>query len=288
MSLRAALTADLPLKLTSLALSLFLWLLAAGEEPVSALMTVDLTVQAPAGRTLLHPPGAVRALVVGPRRELLKLSATPVRLTRVLPDSVEGDEVRLDLASAQVASALLLAGLNAEAPVIVQLPAPVRDHTERLLALCGAPIQWAALSSRIEGPVAALQPPDGGRLSVPGDPSAACFLAVAAAIVPGSEVTLCGVGVNRGRTGFLDALAAMGRHMASSNGYRPRQSSDMYPTYGDEIDWLYGTQRIFSYTFEMFPRSGSSRKHVPDERIARETKRNRAAVLYLIWEALFG
>lgn len=102
MSLRTALTADLPLKLTSLALSLFLWLLAAGEEPASALMKVDLTVQAPAGRTLLHPPEAVRALVVGPRRELLKLSATPVRLTRVLPDSVEGDEVRLDLSPGEI------------------------------------------------------------------------------------------------------------------------------------------------------------------------------------------
>jgi hypothetical protein len=101
-SLRAALTADLPLKLTSLALSLFLWFLAAGEEPVSALMTVDLTVQAPAGRTLVHPPEAVRALVVGPRRELLKLSASPVRITRVLPDSVEGDEVRVDLTPGEV------------------------------------------------------------------------------------------------------------------------------------------------------------------------------------------
>jgi hypothetical protein len=76
-------------------------------------------------------------------------------------------------------------------------------------------------------------------------------------------------------------LAAMGRHMAATNGYRARQSSDMYPTYGDEIDWLYGTQRIFSYTFEMFPRTSSSRTHVPDERIERETKRNREAVLYL-------
>jgi hypothetical protein len=74
----------------------------------------------------------------------------------------------------------------------------------------------------------------------------------------------------------------MGRQMAATNGYRPRQSSDMYPTYGDEIDWLYGTQRIFSYTFEMFPRNGSSRTHVPDGRIARETKRNREAVLYLM------
>jgi len=101
-SLRAALTADIPLKLTSLALSLFLWLLAAGEEPVSALMKVDLTVQAPAGRTLLHPPGTVRALVVGPRRELLKLSATPIRLTRVLPDSVEGDDVQVELSPGEI------------------------------------------------------------------------------------------------------------------------------------------------------------------------------------------
>ena len=102
MSPRAALTADLPLKLTSLALSVFLWLLAAGEEPVSALMKVDLTVQAPAGRTLLQPPGAVRALVVGPRRELLKLSATPIRLTRVLPDSLGGDEAEVELSPGEV------------------------------------------------------------------------------------------------------------------------------------------------------------------------------------------
>lgn len=102
MSLRAALTADLPLKFTSLALSLFLWLLAAGEEPVSALMRVDLTVQPPAGRALLHHPGAVRALVVGPRRELLRLSATPIRLTRVLPDSLEGDQAQVDLSPGEI------------------------------------------------------------------------------------------------------------------------------------------------------------------------------------------
>jgi hypothetical protein len=101
-SLRAALTADLPLKLTSLALSLFLWFLAAGEEPVSTLMPVDLAVQPPAGRTLLHPPPDVRALVVGSRRELLKLSAAPVRITRVLPDSVEGDQVRVDLSPGEI------------------------------------------------------------------------------------------------------------------------------------------------------------------------------------------
>jgi murein tripeptide amidase MpaA len=82
------------------------------------------------------------------------------------------------------------------------------------------------------------------------------------------------------------ALEAMGRHMASTNGYRAMQSSDLYPTFGDEIDWLYGTQRIFSYTFELFPKGGGTGRHYPpDERIARETRRNREAVLYLMEQA---
>jgi carboxypeptidase T len=88
----------------------------------------------------------------------------------------------------------------------------------------------------------------------------------------------------------LDALAfrRMGRHMAATNGYRPEQSSAMYKTYGDEIDWLYGTQRIFSYTFEMFPTTAvtsPSRHYPPDEIIGRETRRNREAVLYLMEQA---
>ena len=101
MTLRTALTSDLPLKLTSLVLSVFLWFLAAGEEPVSTLATVDLSVRPPAGRTVLRSPAPVRALVVGPRRELLKLAASPLRVTRVLPDTA-GDEIRLDLSPGEV------------------------------------------------------------------------------------------------------------------------------------------------------------------------------------------
>ncbi len=66
------------------------------------------------------------------------------------------------------------------------------------------------------------------------------------------------------------------------------QSSAMYPTYGDEIDWLYGTQRVFSYTFEMYPTAtdtSPSRHYPPDELIGRETRRNRDAVLYLMEQA---
>lgn len=103
MSLRGALTADLPLKLTSLGLAVFLWLLAAGEEPASALLPVDLLVRAPAGRRVMHAGGPVRALVSGPRRELLKLSTSPMRLTRVLPDSTVADQVELELGPADIA-----------------------------------------------------------------------------------------------------------------------------------------------------------------------------------------
>jgi hypothetical protein len=101
-SLRSALLADLPLKLTSVFLSVFLWFLAAGEEPGSALLEVEVTVRPPPGRTILRPPEPLRALVTGPRRDLLRLSATPVRLTRILPDTMEGDQIRLDLAPGEL------------------------------------------------------------------------------------------------------------------------------------------------------------------------------------------
>jgi hypothetical protein len=96
-SLRAALTADLPLKLTSVGLSVFLWFLAAGEEPASALVPVDVTVRPPAGRTVVHAAGPVHALVSGPRHELPKLTAAPMRLTRVLPDTTSADQVQLEV-----------------------------------------------------------------------------------------------------------------------------------------------------------------------------------------------
>jgi len=80
---------------------------------------------------------------------------------------------------------------------------------------------------------------------------------------------------------------AMGKAMAASNGYRARQSSDLYLSDGDLIDWMYHRHRIFSFTFEMYPRGGSAsaRHYPPDEVIRRETTRNRAAVLYLLERA---
>ncbi|WP_407560800.1 M14 family metallopeptidase [Streptomyces sp. 184] len=83
-----------------------------------------------------------------------------------------------------------------------------------------------------------------------------------------------------------DAFAAVGEKMAASNGYTPQQSSDLYITDGSVNDYLWGEQKIFSYTFEMYPRSaGGGGFYPPDEVIGRETSRNRDAVLQLLENA---
>ena len=80
-------------------------------------------------------------------------------------------------------------------------------------------------------------------------------------------------------------FVTIGRRMAARNGYAPMQSSDLYVTDGDQIDWMYGHHRIFSFTWELFPTqtpSDATDHYSPDEIISRETKRNRAALLYTL------
>lgn len=112
---------------------------------------------------------------------------------------------RLEVASAQVKSAILLAGLFAEGPTTVAEPAPTRDHTERLLRACGIDVATVPDGVRVQpGPLSPLV------LRIPGDlSSAAPFLALAAAR-PGSRVRCPSVTLNPGRTGFLEVLQAMG------------------------------------------------------------------------------
>jgi murein tripeptide amidase MpaA len=83
------------------------------------------------------------------------------------------------------------------------------------------------------------------------------------------------------------ALRALGRAMAARNGYRAMQSSSLYLTSGDQIDWMYARHRIFSYTFELFPRGGGTprRWYPPDDVIGRQTRRNRDAILHLMERA---
>ncbi|MBC7224552.1 MAG: 3-phosphoshikimate 1-carboxyvinyltransferase, partial [Anaerolineae bacterium] len=121
--------------------------------------------------------------------------------------ALHGATHRLAVASAQVKSCLLLAGLLAEGTTTVRSPAPSRDHTERLLEAMGVPLVGAGVEVAVAGPVEALAPLD---LTVPGDFSSAAFLLVAACLVPGSEVLLQGVGLNPTRIGLLHVLRQMG------------------------------------------------------------------------------
>ena len=117
----------------------------------------------------------------------------------------------LEVASAQVKSACLLAGLFAEGETSVTEPERSRDHTERMLRGMGVPV-------RTDGLTVALGPsrPTGGRVDVPGDISSAAFFLCGAAALPGSEVTVRGLGTNPTRTGLLDVLSAMGARVEVS------------------------------------------------------------------------
>lgn len=141
---------------------------------------------------------------MGARIEATVEGTAPLRIEP--PAGLAGIHYEMPVASAQVKSSLLLAGLYAEGETCVTEPAPTRDHTERMLAAFGWPV-------RRDGPRACVR--GGGRLvgcdlDVPADISSAAFFLVGASIAPGSDLVLEHVGVNPTRTGVLDILRAMG------------------------------------------------------------------------------
>lgn len=139
------------------------------------------------------------------------------REDRLPPLEVRGAEMHgityeMPIASAQVKSCLLLAGLLAEGETTIVEPAPSRDHTERMLAAAGAEVRREGLTVVIR-PAERLEP---RLIAVPADISSAAFFIVAALLVPGSEVLLKGVGVNQTRTGLLTILERMGAGLGES------------------------------------------------------------------------
>ena len=124
-----------------------------------------------------------------------------------------GIEHEIMLASAQVKSAILLAGLYAKNPTIVHQNPSVRDHTELLLKLMGVKLQVEESLIKIE-PSHPLMPFD---ITVPGDPSSAAFPLAAALLVPGSRITCLNVNLNPTRCGFLDVLKEMGAWVKIDN-----------------------------------------------------------------------
>jgi 3-phosphoshikimate 1-carboxyvinyltransferase len=174
------------------------------------------------GDRYLHARPMMR--VVGP---LLQMGAriegaTGAKAGEVYPplrvgpsQTLRGIRYQSKVASAQVKTAILLAGLSAEGPTVVSEPELSRDHTERMLSAAGAP-----LARSTDGREVTLDPTGWSRrldardLEVPGDLSSAAFLLGAACLVEGSEVRLAGVGINPTRTGGLDVLRAMGGAIA--------------------------------------------------------------------------
>ncbi len=180
--------------------------LLAGQPFTSVLTGTEPLRRRPMGR-VAEPLRQMGATILG--RDGGKLAPLTIR-----GGNLAGIDYVLPVASAQVKSAILLAGLFAEGETVVHEPGPSRDHTERMLAEYEVEVE-----AEVEGPGGVVHLIGGQRLlggktlTIPGDFSSAAFPLVAAAIVPGSEVRLTGVGVNPTRTGLYDLLIAMGAEM---------------------------------------------------------------------------
>lgn len=152
----------------------------------------------------------------------------------VLGGGLRGASHDLKVASAQVKSALLLAGLYCEGGVTVREPAPSRDHTERMLEHFGATLRISDLTVRLSGGgMQHLRAPH-GELRVPGDISSAAFPMIAALLLDGSEVVLRDVGLNPSRTGILRVLGRMGARVQITNqrSWGPEPVGDLRVSHG--------------------------------------------------------
>ena len=125
---------------------------------------------------------------------------------------LRGINYELPVASAQLKSALLLAGLYAQGKTVITEPAPTRDHTERLLAHFGCPVTRSGRQITLE-----CNTLRAGRLGIPGDISSAAFFLAAGSIVPGSDLVIEGVGVNPTRHAVIEILNRMGADISVSN-----------------------------------------------------------------------
>jgi 3-phosphoshikimate 1-carboxyvinyltransferase len=181
--------------------------LLAGQDFFSVLTGDDSVRRRPMGR-IVKPLRAMGATIAGRKGgELAPLAITGSRLRGITYHS--------PVASAQIKSALMLAGLYADGVTRISEPCRSRDHTERLFRYFGIPLEENGSSVAIYGrPTAGWS---GKPIVVPGDLSAAAFFLVGAALVPGSDVTITGVGINPTRTGLLDILVDMGADLQIVN-----------------------------------------------------------------------
>jgi 3-phosphoshikimate 1-carboxyvinyltransferase len=177
----------------------------AGQK-FHATLTGDETIRRrPMGR-VIEPLKKMGAVIHGRQRDTL----SPLT---IIGKELKGITYEMPVVSAQVKSAVLLAGLYARGTTTVIEKEPTRDHTERMLEYFGAAIKREDKKISVEGG----NEFNGKKVFVPGDISSASFLMVAASIIPGSEVLIRDVGVNPGRTGIIDVLHRMGANIEIMN-----------------------------------------------------------------------
>jgi len=182
---------------------------AAAGFDITATFTGDPSLQKRPMRRVLEPLGLMGASWTSAEGDRLPVTLKGGHLHHI--------SYRSPVASAQVKSAVLLAGLNAEGGVEVIEREATRDHTERMLRAFGAEVIVRGESITLAGG----QKLTGTHIAVPGDPSSAAFPIVAALITPGSEVTVEGVLLNPLRTGLFETLKEMGADLTISH---PRAS----------------------------------------------------------------
>lgn len=175
---------------------LLLGLLAGHRFP--ATLTGDASLRRRPMRRVSAPLVAMGARVDLPTHDGLPLTLRGGRLQAI--------EWTLPVASAQLKSAILLAGVTGGVPVVLHEPAASRDHTERMLRHFGYTVEVTGSILRF-APTGRLVPFE---LQVPGDPSSAAFLLAAAALAPAGAIEVAGVGCNPSRIGFLEVMSAMG------------------------------------------------------------------------------
>jgi 3-phosphoshikimate 1-carboxyvinyltransferase len=178
------------------------------SQPILSFFCGDASLSRRPMMRVIEPLGRMGAEIWARGGDRLPLcvrgSATPLPIDYASP-----------VASAQVKSAVLLAGLNTPGRTSVTEPLPTRDHTERLLRHFGATVDIEPLADGGRRVALEGQPELSARpVAVPGDPSSAAFPLVAALLVPGSEVTLTNVGVNPLRIGLLETLEEMGARLS--------------------------------------------------------------------------
>ena len=183
--------------------------LLAGQ-PFLSVLSGDASLRSRPQRRIVGPLRALGAQIDG--RSNGDLAPLVIRGA-----TLHGGAYELPIASAQVKSALLLAGLTGDAPMRLTGKIASRDHTERMLRAFGAQVDVTDDGGQRRVSLPGGQQLRGAQVQVPGDPSSAAFPLVAALVVPGSEVTVQGMLLNPLRIGLLDTLGDMGADLSVTN-----------------------------------------------------------------------